>query len=220
MMPALTKSGRIDNRGHLDSPPLSYHRARCAGRRATIRGGTGCNARPFETAVNLVTLVMTLCVKDEEDVLDAQLAVHLAAGVDFVIATDTGSTDGTLDVLERYRRAGVLDLGRDNSEPFRQGRLRTEMARAAFERGATWVFSSDADEFWWPRGASLKAVFDALPSRYGVVFGVWRPFVPRADDGTPFFERELIPCRGFRLRRCAAGTRSRFCISRCARRLR
>jgi hypothetical protein len=137
-----------------------------------------------------MTLVMTLCVKDEEDILDAHLAFHLHAGVDFVIATDTGSTDGTLEILDRYRRAGVLELRQDTSRPFRQAPLRTAMARAAaVDLGATWVFSTDVDEFWWPRGTDLKAILEALPPRYGLVFGIWRPFVPRPEDGTPFFER-------------------------------
>ena len=136
-----------------------------------------------------MSIVMTLCVKDEEDILDAQLAFHLNAGVDFVIVTDTGSTDGTLDIIEPYRRAGVLELRHDDTRPFRQSPLRTAMARAAYERGAEWVFSSDADEFWWPRGPGLKAVFEALPPRYGIVSGIWRPFVPRPDRGEPFYER-------------------------------
>ncbi len=133
---------------------------------------------------------MTLCVKDEGDILDAQLAFHLNAGVDFVIATDTGSTDATVEILERYRQAGVLDLRHDHSQPFRLGDQRTRMARAAAtEFGADWVINSDADEFWWPRGYDLKSVLDALPVRYGVVTGLWRPFVPVADDGSPFYER-------------------------------
>jgi Glycosyl transferase family 2 len=136
-----------------------------------------------------MSIVMTLCVKDEEDILDAQLAFHLNAGVDFVIVTDTGSTDGTLDILEPYRRAGVLELRHDDTRPFRQGQLRTAMARAAHGRGAEWVFSSDADEFWWPRGRNLKDVFEALPPRYGIVSGIWRSFVPRPEDGRPFYER-------------------------------
>ena len=133
---------------------------------------------------------MTVCVKDEADILDAQLAFHLNAGVDFVVATDTGSTDGTVEILERYRQAGVLDLRVDQSQPFRLGDQRTKMARAAAtEFGADWVINSDADEFWWPRGHDLKTVLDALPARYGVVMGLWRPFVPVPDDGSPFYER-------------------------------
>ena len=33
-------------------------------------------------------LVQTLVVRDEVDIIDAQIAYHLNAGVDFVIATD------------------------------------------------------------------------------------------------------------------------------------
>ena len=52
-------------------------------------------------------LVMTLLVRNEADIVDAQIAFHLHAGVDFVIATDNGSDDGTIEILERYERAGV-----------------------------------------------------------------------------------------------------------------
>ena len=131
-------------------------------------------------------VVMTLCVKDEEDILDAQLAFHLNAGVDFVIVTDTGSTDGTLDILERYRRAGLLELRHDDSRPFRQATVVDRHGARSRRARRNWVFSSDADEFWWPRGSDLKAVFEALPPRYGMVSGIWRPSCRGPEDGTPF----------------------------------
>lgn len=132
---------------------------------------------------------MTLVARDEIDIVDAQLAFHLNAGVDFVIATDHASTDGTTDVFRRYEREGVLRLLREEGD-YHEAAWRTRMARlAATEHDADWVFASDADEFWWPRGGSLKDVLEAIPLRYGVVRGFWRPFVPRPDGCSFFAER-------------------------------
>ena len=39
-------------------------------------------------------LVMTLLARDEADVVDAQVAFHLHAGVDFVVATTTHRATG------------------------------------------------------------------------------------------------------------------------------
>ena len=137
-----------------------------------------------------MNLVVTVLARDEADVIDAQVAFHLNAGADFVIATDNRSQDGTTEILERYEREGVLHLIREPAEGLRQGEWVTRMARlAATDHGADWVINSDADEFWWPRGGSLKEVLAAVPDTYGIVQGFWRSFVPRPDDGESFAER-------------------------------
>jgi hypothetical protein len=134
-------------------------------------------------------VVMTLIARDEVDIIDAQLAFHLSAGVDFVIATDHASTDGTTEVFERYASEGYLHLIRQQGD-YHEAEWRTRMARlAASEFAADWVFASDADEFWWPRGGNLAQVLEAIPRRYGLVRAFWRPFVPRPDDGSFFAER-------------------------------
>jgi hypothetical protein len=136
---------------------------------------------------------MTLLARDEADVVDAQVAFHLHAGVDFVIATDNGSTDGTTEILERYEQAGVVRLIREPADDMRQDEWVTGMARlAATEHGADWVINSDADEFWWPRGGSLKDVLAVVPERFGIVRGCWRHFLPRPDDGAFFAERMTV----------------------------
>ncbi len=138
-------------------------------------------------------LVMTLLVRDEADVVDAQIAFHLNAGIDYVVATDNRSDDGTTEVLERYEREGLLHLIREPGDDLRQSEWVTRMARlAATDFAADWVVNADADEFWWPHGSSLKDVLSAVPQRYGVVRAAWRNFVPRPDDERFFAERMTV----------------------------
>jgi hypothetical protein len=136
-----------------------------------------------------VKLVQTLVVRDEADVVDAQIAYHLNAGVDFVIATDHDSRDSTPEILASYERDGYLRLIRVRGE-MQESDWRTRMARlAASEYGADWVINTDADEFWMPRGGTLKEVLAAVPERAGVVWALTCHFVPRPDGGAPFVER-------------------------------
>jgi hypothetical protein len=135
-------------------------------------------------------LVMTLLARDEADIVDAQIAFHLDAGIDFVVATDNRSQDDTTAILERYAREGHLHLICEPGDDLRQTEWVTRMARiAATQFGADWILNTDADEFWWPRGGSFRELFAAVPERFGVVRGAWRNFVPRPDDDRFFAER-------------------------------
>ncbi len=137
-------------------------------------------------------LIQTLQVRDEADIVGAQIAYHLNAGVDFVIAFDHDSQDGTTDILESYARDGYLRRISGSGE-IREGVWRTRMARlAAAEHGADWVFHTDADEFWVPSAASLREAFAAVPSRYGIVWALTHHFPPRPGDEGPFSERMTV----------------------------
>ncbi len=75
---------------------------------------------------------MTLLVRDEADIVDAQLAFHLNAGVDFVIATDNDSQDGTTEIFERTSATGYLHLFRGRQRRATVSRtIVTQMARMA-----------------------------------------------------------------------------------------
>jgi len=137
-------------------------------------------------------LVMTLLARDEADVIEAWLAFHLNAGADFIVATDNRSEDGTTEVLERYAREGLVHLLREPGEDLRQNEWVTRMARlAATDFGADWVINSDADEFWWPRGASLRDVLAAVPERYGTVGAFLRTFGPPPDGRAGSFAERM-----------------------------
>ena len=100
---------------------------------------------------------MTLLARDEADVVDAQIAFHLHAGVDHVIATDNASSDRTTEILERYERADICACCASRATTCDRRAWVTRMARlAATEHEADWVINSDADEFWWPRGGLVE----------------------------------------------------------------
>lgn len=137
-------------------------------------------------------LVMTLLVRDEAALVAANLDFHLARGVDFVVATDNGSVDGTREILAEYERRGVLALIDEPGRDFMQDVWTTRMAHLAHDRhGADWTFSNDADEFWCAEGGDLKTVVGAAEAeRVDVVR------VPRVDL-LPTYEDTLAPAYAF-----------------------
>jgi glycosyl transferase family 2 len=138
-------------------------------------------------------LVMGLRTRDQADIVEAVLAFHLNAGVDYVIATDHRSEDGTVDILREYARQGVLRLIEEHGDEIRGSEWRTTMARMATTTyGADWTFSCDGDEFFWPRGGSLADVLAAVPRQFGVVRAPWRVFLPRSDGSGCFAERMTV----------------------------
>lgn len=102
-------------------------------------------------------VVMTLLARDEADIIAATIEHAFSIGVDFIIATDNGSTDETPAILADYAKAGGLELRHEPQHTYEQGKWVTAMARhAALVHGASWVINADADEFLWPDGLDLK----------------------------------------------------------------
>ena len=135
---------------------------------------------------------MTLKVRDEADIIEYNLRYHRAQGVDLFVVADTGSTDGTVQIIEPYEAAGMVRLeriGRGIHDMKEGGE--GEIARIAGEMGADWVIHNDADEFWWPLTGDLKEAITAIPDRYGLVVAPRTEFVARPGNG-PFAERLTI----------------------------
>jgi len=121
-----------------------------------------------------------LLVKDEVDIIESNLRWHQHHGVDHIIVTDNGSTDGTLEKLKTWAHAGRIRLIED-SAPFRQDELTSRMAEIARrDYGADWVISGDADELFTPFATSLKAVVADTP--HSLLYVPTINFVPTAYD--------------------------------------
>lgn len=141
-------------------------------------------------------VVLTLLCRNEADIVASTVEFHLSRGVDFIIATDNGSTDGTTEILDGYQRQGVLRLLHEPSHTHDQAVWVSRMARiAAEEYAADWVIPCDADEFWWPRAGSFQAELARVPAEQMAIQVERFNFLPPAEDietHLPFHQRQIL----------------------------
>ena len=65
-------------------------------------------------------LVMTLLVRNEEDILVMNLEHHLSQGVDFFIVTNNCSVDSTPKILQTYVDRGLMEVIDEPSDTYAQ----------------------------------------------------------------------------------------------------
>ncbi len=136
-------------------------------------------------------IAMTIAPIDAK-YLEAQLAFHLNAGVDLVIATANGAGEGVSEILEEYVRQGHLVRAPDGLDPSSPEQRALTARIAATEHAADWLITATSTEFWWPRGAGLKDVLVAVPPRYGIVQALVRQFRPHPGGTDLFAERMTV----------------------------
>jgi len=76
-------------------------------------------------------IVMTILVRNEDDIIRENLEYHHRNGVDFFIITDHHSTDNTLSILKEYEARGIAEVRVETSKEHHQAKWVTEMARMA-----------------------------------------------------------------------------------------
>lgn len=110
-------------------------------------------------------LVMTLLVKNEQELLEDNIKFHLNHGVDFIIATDNASTDSTPEILAKYEKKGLLHIINEPSDAYEQALWVNRMGKIAYEQyKATIIFHCDADEFWEANCGNLKIELLSQPN--------------------------------------------------------
>ena len=77
-------------------------------------------------------------------------------GVDRLYVADNGSTDRTYAILRAIAATDARLMVRIVPGPYDQPRIMRWMIEKAVEDGADWLLPNDADEFFWPDGATLR----------------------------------------------------------------
>jgi hypothetical protein len=145
-------------------------------------------------------LILTLLCRNEIDIIESMIIFHLGHGVDYIVATDNGSNDGTRECLQHYVESGKLLLIDQPESTHDQAVWVSAMARIATEQlAADWLIHSDADEFWWPLNGDLKTTLQAVPPGVQALTVGRTNFLPPPQDfcpeGSPpgcFHQRQLL----------------------------
>jgi len=106
---------------------------------------------------NGIMLVMTILVKNEADIIEANIRTHAKLGVDAFVVMDNGSTDGTREILSQLQGEFEIKII-DEKAHYQQKKFMTKLAFMAKKiYKPDWIINNDADEFWIPDGGeSLK----------------------------------------------------------------
>ncbi len=103
----------------------------------------------FDT--NNFRLVMTILVRDEADIIEANIRTHASLGVDAFVIMDNGSIDGTREILSKLVKEFEI-IVIDEKGDYNQAKWMKQLAMIAKKRlKADWVINNDADEFWLPK---------------------------------------------------------------------
>lgn len=119
---------------------------------------------------NRPKLVMTLLVRDEEDIIADNIWYHYHQGVDAFIIMDNLSRDRTPEIISQISKFIPIDYCMQTYDDYNQTQWVTAMARkAATLFDADWVINNDADEFWYSPRGRLIDIIEALPAHVGAV---------------------------------------------------
>ncbi|MEE9416838.1 MAG: nucleotidyltransferase family protein [Acidimicrobiales bacterium] len=129
---------------------------------------------------DLPRVVATLVVRDEVDIVAANLDYHLAQGVSQFLVVDNGSVDGTREILAWYEANRPVEVFDEPVGPFHQGRWVSRMAQQAATRyRADWLIHLDADEFVAYPGVSLPCFFAEVPADIDIITVTRHDYVAR-----------------------------------------
>ena len=130
---------------------------------------------------------MALRAGADREILEANLAFHLHAGIDVIVVwAAVGDTEGreSLEGLELDDRVRLA--------PAAAGVSSTAVRRWMVDDfAADWLIESEWCEFWWPRTGSIPAALEAVPSGSNAAQAVVRTLFPTAGDG-PFEGRFTV----------------------------
>ncbi len=138
-------------------------------------------------------MVMALKVRDEVDVIEHNLRVHHALGIEHFVVTHLGSIDSSHAVLKRWEKAGLMTIFERSGVYLEESTgWAQEMIRYAIDGlGADWVIHCDSDEFVLPVEGTIATALAAIEPEAGAVVMPRSNFVA-VPGPEPFLQRLVV----------------------------
>jgi hypothetical protein len=118
---------------------------------------------------------MVMIVRDELELIGANIEFHSRQGFDRFVIMDNASQDGTRDELERLSKTFPIEILDQPNTDFNQSAWTTELATHLLAMGIDWGITLDADEFVSSANRTLKEALTqtmckpAIASRQNVI---------------------------------------------------
>lgn len=115
-----------------------------------------------KTRLRTERLVMGFIIRNEAEMIEANIRMHAQLGIDAFIVFDHLSDDATPEIIQHLASEFPIYYQRKTDKLYKQCEWSTEIVHLAKSKyKADWVIVNDADEFWIPRsGSDLKAGLD------------------------------------------------------------
>jgi hypothetical protein len=138
-----------------------------------------------------VKIAAHIGLKDEVELVERAIEQLYAVGVDQVVVTDMGSTDGSLALLRARTDTHRFRLFEsDDSEESGLREWTARSTRLMRETGCDWAVFIDADELMLPREGDLRRILEHATAD---VLRVDRFNVPLTDEGLDHLPQPLPP---------------------------
>ena len=124
------------------------------------------------TGIDNIALITM--IKDEDDIIYENLVWHFCVGFRKFIIVDNNSTDNTRLLVEKFKKQvvgkAIVVIIDDPIVEYIQSQKTTGamlLAHSIWPK-VEWVFSVDADEFWYPN-IGLKSILGKIPNKIDVI---------------------------------------------------